>query len=429
MLRYFSYLLLMSLVFGLMGCPFAGDPLPLIPVAPVKTGKTSYKSRIAVHSFSPDTVRGNGELTIRGAGFSPVQSDNQAYLNGKAAQVLRGSDTTLVVRVPEQAGTGTVEVQTGGQRVAAEKMMIYGWTTTIEKVRLPESLYGWKLGVDKLGNFYIPNGFFYTYISKYSPSGRKLGEIGFEPYGSRTDHTIDLVRPVVDENNPDEKVKFHILADYYSSTGMVSYVGELKVDFKADKVEREEWPGMPKRLLVPADFKLVGELKWLKSGNLYSAYGVQDIRYLDNELLLSGSGIFIKYVNNQLVDPPGPTDPFLAAYAGKDAYIVFQGQSALLTSVYRVNANGNAVLWAGNGMSQQIDGYREKAGFRKIVCMRGDETGRIFILDNTTLRMITPDGFVQTLTEVPCNQLCVGVDGRVYAYQDNDNTIYRLTIQ
>ncbi|OIN60452.1 IPT/TIG domain-containing protein [Arsenicibacter rosenii] len=420
MLRYFSYMLVMGLVFGLMGCPFASDPLPLIPATPVKTGKTSYKSRIAVHSFSPDTVRGNGELTIRGAGFSPVVSDNQVYLNGKAAQVLRGSDTTLVVRVPEQTGTGTVEVQTGSQRVAAEKRMIYGWIVNLEKLLFSDDIRA-DIAIDESGNMYVLSG---RDVMKYNASGGYVKTIAYRELLTVSDHSLRKMLLEPETTKAERGETFHLLGSYFREpndccSGFKSYIATLSTN--------------------PYQFTLLD--KW---PIYWSTWFVKasDTYYLAGRYALTQDGKPIcglaRWQNQGIVNLLDADRPIPAMLLKQQLYAGIQNSASKFTEVAAIADDGKITHWLGGQESKMVDGPAGSAAFIDINSLAADNAGRVFVLDDGKLRIITPEGYVQTLATASLKgaTLKFGLDRKLYAFyslsfsgSDLAGGIYRLTIQ
>ncbi|WP_246000443.1 DUF7619 domain-containing protein [Pontibacter diazotrophicus] len=65
-----------------------------------------------IAGFTPAAGRFGAEVSITGSKFSENKSSNKVYVNGVQAEVLEGDATTLKVRVPVGASTGTLSVVT-----------------------------------------------------------------------------------------------------------------------------------------------------------------------------------------------------------------------------------------------------------------------------------------------------------------------------
>lgn len=70
-----------------------------------------------ISSISPKTGVPGTEVTISGANFSPSASGNTVLFGGEEATIISASEKELIVKVPEGAGDGPVEVQVNDQSV------------------------------------------------------------------------------------------------------------------------------------------------------------------------------------------------------------------------------------------------------------------------------------------------------------------------
>ncbi|WP_223808836.1 DUF7619 domain-containing protein [Rufibacter hautae] len=80
------------------------------------TSATLYKVWFApvLSGFDKERQRVGGDLTLQGENFAPSAQRNQVLFEDKAAQVLQATETSLVVRVPSGARTGSVHVTNPG---------------------------------------------------------------------------------------------------------------------------------------------------------------------------------------------------------------------------------------------------------------------------------------------------------------------------
>lgn len=75
----------------------------------------SYKyQQLSLREIFPTNGSSGSHIRIMGEGFSSVSSPAAVLINGKDAVVVSVSDTVLVVEVPENAGTGPVQVKVNG---------------------------------------------------------------------------------------------------------------------------------------------------------------------------------------------------------------------------------------------------------------------------------------------------------------------------
>jgi serine/threonine protein kinase, bacterial len=95
-------LLLLSGLLFVTGCTKDAAP-PVVP--------------LAVTSYLPASGKKNTLVTIVGTGFSSTITENKVSFNGIAAVVTEASETKLIVKVPEGASTGKLEVMVAQQNV------------------------------------------------------------------------------------------------------------------------------------------------------------------------------------------------------------------------------------------------------------------------------------------------------------------------
>jgi IPT/TIG domain len=74
---------------------------------------------LAVTSYLPASGKKNTLVTIVGTGFSSIITENKVSFNDIAAAVTEASETKLIVKVPEGASTGKLEVMVAQQSIVA----------------------------------------------------------------------------------------------------------------------------------------------------------------------------------------------------------------------------------------------------------------------------------------------------------------------
>src|SRR5579872_3573988 len=95
-----------------------------------KSGSSAAATNVSINSLSPASGPFSTVVTIDGTGFSSTPSNNIVQFNHVAATVQQATATQLTVVVPKQAGTGTVTVQTGPNRVTGP-VFTYVYTATV----------------------------------------------------------------------------------------------------------------------------------------------------------------------------------------------------------------------------------------------------------------------------------------------------------
>jgi hypothetical protein len=87
---------------------------------------TLVNSSPYIQSFSPTHGEVGDQVTIQGIGFSTTPENNIVKFNGIQAQVISATSTTLVVIVPEGAGTGQISLEIGCGLVATSNIFTVG---------------------------------------------------------------------------------------------------------------------------------------------------------------------------------------------------------------------------------------------------------------------------------------------------------------
>lgn len=84
------------------------------------------------------------------------------------------------------------------------------------------------------------------------------------------------------------------------------------------------------------------------------------------------------------------------------------------TKIYKVDAAGNATVFAGSNISSVTDGQGTAATFRNIDLLSFDEAGNIYAIDYQVIRKISPDGVVTSISITKPNP---------FKFKDYDDTV------
>jgi len=76
-------------------------------------GQYKYQS-LSLKEIFPANGSAGAHINIMGQGFSSITDPAEVFINGKKSTVVSASDTLLVVEIPENAGSGTVQVKVNG---------------------------------------------------------------------------------------------------------------------------------------------------------------------------------------------------------------------------------------------------------------------------------------------------------------------------
>jgi len=100
-------------------------------------------------------------------------------------------------------------------------------------------------------------------------------------------------------------------------------------------------------------------------------------------------------------------------------------QSSLIK---KIDKNGVIKNFAGSGKNEDIDGPGKDAGFTVITALASDSKGNLYVAgaDNNTLRKVTPEGLVTTISEIPHGALGVYVDKKDNVYVSNGGSIIKF---
>lgn len=96
-----------------------GEILMKIGTASFPIGKYTYQE-LSVQKISPANGGAGTLIRISGAGFSSLSGPAQAFINGKAANVVSAKDTLLVIQVPDGATSGPVKVVVNGKEASGQ---------------------------------------------------------------------------------------------------------------------------------------------------------------------------------------------------------------------------------------------------------------------------------------------------------------------
>lgn len=100
-------------------------------------------------------------------------------------------------------------------------------------------------------------------------------------------------------------------------------------------------------------------------------------------------------------------------------------QSSLIK---KIDKNGAITNFAGSGKNEDTDGLGKDASFTVINALASDSKGNLYVAgaDNNTLRKVTSEGLVSTISEIPHGVLGVYVDKKDNLYVSNGGSIIKF---
>lgn len=96
-----------------------GEILMKVGAESFTIGLYTYQE-LSVQKISPANGGAGTLIRISGAGFSSLSGPAQAFINGKAANVVSAKDTLLVIQVPDGATSGPVKVVVNGKEASGQ---------------------------------------------------------------------------------------------------------------------------------------------------------------------------------------------------------------------------------------------------------------------------------------------------------------------
>ncbi|RPD41429.1 IPT/TIG domain-containing protein [Chitinophaga barathri] len=87
-----------------------------------EVGTYTYQT-LSISRIDPANGPRGSHIRIYGAGFSSITEPAKVMINGKAATIANANDTLLVAEVPEEAGSGAVEVNVDGMSTKGQNFL------------------------------------------------------------------------------------------------------------------------------------------------------------------------------------------------------------------------------------------------------------------------------------------------------------------
>ena len=356
-----------------------------------------------ISGFAPESGKVGQEVTISGANFSTVASENTVTFNGKEAEVITASETELTVKVPSRAGSGPVAVSVG--EVTAEGgAFAYILSVSVSTVA-GSGVAGFKDGAAEVAEFFEPGG---VEIDE-------AGNVYVVEQGNHAIRKIDTQGMVTtlagngDRGYSDgtgDQARF-----YYPTQLVLEAGGDLFVaDDGNNRIRRVSTAGSVSTFAgsgaagdrdgtgTAAAFYMPYGVAADASGNLYVGdrqnHLIRKISPQGVVTTLAGNG------NEGYADGPGAGAQFnypkgLAVDEAGNVYVADRGNQR----IRKISPAGEVSTLAGNGIAGSANGKGTAAQFNKPNDVALDSHGNLFVADyrNHQIRMVSPSGQVTTL--------------------------------
>ncbi|HEX5003522.1 MAG TPA: IPT/TIG domain-containing protein [Bacteroidia bacterium] len=323
-----------------------------------------------VYSLTPDTGKKGTVVLISGKGFSEDSTELKVYFNGRIAQLLQSTDTTITAVVPPGAGPGSVTVSLNGVSAPGPVFnFIYTFTVSLFSGSVQgfangssgTSKYSFPKGmaIDAQDNIYLadegnerirviyPNGTSNTF-SGSGMNGFLDGPPGVAKFNHPVDITYDRINQefyIADRDN-------HCIRKLSSSGGVSTVAGIPATPGYVDGAATAA------RLNTPTGVEWKGELLQV----FICDYGNHCIRKLDNVGILStfaGTNIA------GLLDGTGTAarfnGPFDISWDSTGYLFVTDFTNH---TIRRISESGAVITYAGNGVPGFTNGISFVAEFR-----------------------------------------------------------------
>jgi sugar lactone lactonase YvrE len=344
-----------------------------------------------ISSFTPTSGTRGRFVKVDGTNFSSTAAENHVFFNNIPAIVLSATPTSLVVVVPDGAGSGKISVELNGKKENSNNNFNYELAMS---VLAGDGLFGSRDGQGREAEFFSPFGG------------------GFDAAGNIyvADQNNDLIRKITPE-------------------GLVTTVAGTGT------------PGFADGDALQAQFSAPIDVAADASGNLY----VTDQNRIRK---ISTNGIVSTIGGNDsaaFADGPGADARFngpagITVDASGNIYVADEGNNR----IRKISPAGLVTTIAGTGVEGHHDGAATEAQFSLPFGITLDASGNIFTSDGGTqrIRKISTAGTVSTIAGIGRSgykdgnidtaefgsTLGIAVDaiGNVYVADGNNNVIRKI---
>jgi len=369
-----------------------------------KSGSSAAATNVSINSLSPASGPFSTVVTIDGTGFSSTPSNNIVQFNHVAATVQQATATQLTVVVPKQAGTGTVTVQTGPNRVTGP-VFTYVYTATVSTLA-GSGTAGSADGLGTAAQFHAPaalaidaNGTLFvadlgnSLIRKVSLSGSVSTWAGSIP-GGYVDSSNGLAAKFFNPSG----IQVDAPGNCYVGDQINNTIRKISPSGAVSTLAGNTTAGFQDASGTAAKFFSPSGLAVDSVGNVFVAdWGNSIIRKVTPSGVVTS---FAGNLNTGLVNGNGTAARFnrpndVAFDKNGNLYVADSYNNA----IRKITPAGQVSTLAGTGQKGFADGAGDSAQFSSPSGIAVDAAGNVYVADfgNFRIRMITPSGRVSTV--------------------------------
>ena len=350
-----------------------------------------------VDSITPSWGPMTTVVTVIGKNFGPSPENIEVRLNGKVAEIVSSTETSIVFTVPKSAGNGLIEVVVNGMSAEHKPKFQYTWMVStwagkgddeiVDGLRESAAFSNPTcIAIDRLNNLYVGD---YHAVRKISPEGMVTTLAGSSEKGY-----VDGFGMQARFNNV-TGLAVDSLGNIYVADSDNNRIRKITPDGVVSTIAGSD-PGLENGIGSDAKFHEPLSLALDKKGNLFVAdsynHLIRRVSLANNEVTtFAGS-------TNGFADGPAPSAKFSVPFG----VCIDKAGNLYVADLYnyrirKITPDGTVSTHAG-GDQGVTDGQGTNAKFHTPISIGIDSKENIFVMDLATdkLRIVSPTRYVST---------------------------------